>query len=365
MRILLITGSFPPMRCGVGDYTACLAEALGKLEDASVAVLTSQESATVNATGKNYVVFPVIRGWRFWSFPKIAEVVRRWRPDIVHIQYPTQGYLGGEFPFLLPSLLMLFNIKLVQTWHEYYTMKNLRWYHIPKAAIPGGLIVVRPDYKAHMPPFYRWLVRYKHFRFIPNASALPRLSLTSQERLDVHERFAPLEKSLLVYFGFIYDHKGVDLLFEIAAPEKHHIVLIGPFNETDPYHKLIMERIQRDPWAGKVTVTGFLPSDEVARIFAAADAVVLPFRDGGGIWNTSLHGAAIQGTFILSTSRERHGYNAFENIYYARPDDIEDMRESLSAYAGRRNTDENIKRFADWDSIAAEHLRLYQTLLQG
>ena len=363
MRILLVTGSFPPMMCGVGDYTACLAEELGRLDDTSVAVLTSHEGETDNTPRRNYEVFPIIRKWRFWSFLQIAQVVRRWRPDIVHMQFPTQGYCGGRLSLLLPSLAFLLNIKVVQTWHEYYTKENTNIGLLPNMIIPGGLIAVRPDYKAHMPPFYRWFVRHKHFRFIRNASALPRLLLTSRERLAAHEQFAPVDKSLLVYFGFIYSHKGVDVLFEIANPEKHHIVLIGYFNEADPYHKAIMERIRQGPWAGKITVTGFLPSYEAARILAAADAVVLPFRDGGGMWNTSLHGAAIQGTFILTTSGERHGYDVRENIYYARPNDIEDMREALQLFAGKKNTDENISRFATWDSIADEHIRLYKILL--
>ncbi|MEK7692392.1 MAG: glycosyltransferase, partial [Bdellovibrionota bacterium] len=118
----------------------------------------------------------------------------------------------------------------------------------------------------------------------------------------------------MVYFGFIYPNKGVELLFEIAVPEKHHIVLVGYFNEAEPYHKAIMERVRQGRWAGKVTVAGFLPPEEAARILAAADAVILPFLGGGGAWNTSLHGAALQGTFVLTTSGERHGYDARENI---------------------------------------------------
>ena len=42
MKVLLVTGSFPPMKCGVGDYTACLAEALARKPNIEVAVLTSQ-----------------------------------------------------------------------------------------------------------------------------------------------------------------------------------------------------------------------------------------------------------------------------------------------------------------------------------
>lgn len=352
------------MRCGVGDYTARLAEALGKLDDTSIAVLTSHEKDFIIPSNDTYEVFPVVREWKFSEFPQIARVVRGWRPDIIHMQFPTQGYRSGWLPLLLPSFLLLFNVKIVQTWHEYLTKENTNVGLIPNMLIPGGLIAVRPNYIDHLPPSYRRLIRHKRFRFIPNASALPRVVLSAEESLAVHQHFAPEAKSLLVYFGFIYSHKGVDLLLELADPQKDRIVLIGDSDSADLYHKALSESIQQDPWAGKVTMTGFLPVIEAARILAAADAVVLPFREGGGMWNSSLHGAAIQGTFVLTTSHERRGYDVDENVYYARPDDIEDMREALNMYAGRKNTDENIKRFTTWDSIAAEHIRFYHALLR-
>jgi hypothetical protein len=65
----------------------------------------------------------------------------------------------------------------------------------------------------------------------------------------------------------------------------------------------------------------------------------------------------------LTTSREQHGYNALENIYYARPGDVEDMRQALKAYLGRRNTETNISQYATWDIIAQAHIDLYRPLL--
>ena len=95
---------------------------------------------------------------------------------------------------------------------------------------------------------------------------------------------------------------------------------------------------------------------------AASDAVVLPFREGGGLWNTSLHGAALQGTFIVTTSHEKQGYDTATNIFSASPGDISAMRQALATYAGRRNTDDNTKIYSTWDSIAEAHLQIYRTL---
>ncbi len=49
MRVMLITGSFPPMHCGVGDYTCKLAAALAERADLCVTVLTSRGAETPKA----------------------------------------------------------------------------------------------------------------------------------------------------------------------------------------------------------------------------------------------------------------------------------------------------------------------------
>ncbi len=360
---MFITGSYPPMTCGVGDYTACLVQELRKRKDVSIAVLTSEKLYTlVNNLPSDIVA--IVKRWNILDFPRIAKVIRRWRPDIVHVQYPTQGYFGGgRLPFFLPVLLSLMRIKVVQTWHEYYTEATASWHVALKILAPGPLVVVRPHYADYLASFYRRLMRESRLHFIPNASSLPRILLTDDERRAIHARYAPSTKTLVAYFGFLYPHKGVDSLFEIADPNKHHLVLIGSLDESDPYHQSLRARALQGDWAGKVTITDFLPSVEAARLLAAADAVVLPFRNGGGLWNTSLHGAAIQGTFIVTTSHEKQGYDPNTNIFSASPGDNAAIRQALATYAGNRNTDDNIKNYATWDSIAESHLQIYRALL--
>ena len=351
------------MMCGVGDYTACLAQALAKEPDTTVGVLTSSDAGTSARTDDTFTVYPLVRNWHLGEAIPAMKFIRQWRPDIVHMQFPTQGYGPSRLPLILPALAYLSRAKVVQTWHEYFVRQNIDKAYFPNFLVPGGLVAVRPQFKEHMPPFYRRLIAHKDFRFIPNASALPHAALNPEERRDVHEQYTSGTKALIAYFGFIYPHKGVDLLFEIADPSRHHIVLIGAYHDDDPHHAEIRKRIERGPWAGNVTITGFLPSADAARTLAAADAVVLPFRNGGGMWNTSLHGAALQGTFIITTSPDRLGYDVVENVYYARPGDVADMRQALHRYLGHRNTGSNIQRLATWESIAAEHRRLYEDLL--
>ena len=360
MRILLISGSLPPMKCGVGDYTAHLADALGRCKDTSVAVLTDAQAKPV-PSGFNFEVFPVARGWRMSDAVPIAIAAKRWRPDIMHIQYPTQGYGRRYLPWLLPSLFRLVSVPVVQTWHGYDPRMGRR--NLLNAALGGGLVTVRPEFKAMMSPWYTWLNRHKHFEFIPNASTIPMVQLTEKEKCAVRSSFCAASTNLIVFFGFAYPERRVELLFQVADPGRHHLVFICDLNSADAYQQTISNLIDREPWAGRATVTGFLPAEDVGRILAAADAVVLPFGNGGGMWNTSIRAALKQGTFVLTTARERHGYDSRDNVYYARPDDVADMRDALRTFVGRRRTNDVEESASDWESIASAHIGLFSKVM--
>lgn len=345
------------MRCGVGDYTERLAAALGKRENTRVAVLTDG-AASQASSHPNYDLLPIVKTWAFADLPRILRAVRDWRPDIIHIQYPTQGYAHKLLPWLLPTIFRLQNMPVIQTWHEHFGILRRSLIAAPGEAV----IVVRPDYEATMPRGLRWLTKRTQFRFIPGASTIPRADLTEIDRLATRAAFGAITKSLIVSFGFIYYRKGVDLLFDVLDPASHALVLIGELNPGDTYHQTIMNRIKHPRWEGSVSVTGFLATDRVATILAAADAAVFPIRDGGGIWNSSLHAASAQGTFILTTSPQHYGYCASENTYYARPGDVADMRAGLAMHIGQKAKCDGTAQF-DWGPIAQAHVSFYQTLL--
>lgn len=359
---MLVSGSLPPMMCGVGDYTAQLANALARQESAveAVAVL-SGDGAGVLTDECLYDVLPVAHDWRMSEVVRIMRAIRCWRPDLVHAQFPSQGYGHAMLPWMLPALIALGGTPVVQTWHEYYPQLRGSFRNLPNAIVPGALVVVRPQFRESIAPAFRWLIGKKHLVHIPNSSAIPTVKVTTEERGLIRERVGTRSRDMIAYFGFTYPSKGIELLFDVADPTRHHLVLIGALDPADPYHKSILNLVRSSPWLSHVTVTGFLPPIEAARLLAAADAAVFPFRHGGGIWNSSVHGAMDQGTFVVTTSVERRGYDPAHNVYYAVPGNVEDMRRGLSEYMGRRNHDMPGSTQAKWDAIAEAHVRLYQT----
>ena len=361
VKVLIISGSYPPLKCGVGDYSHCLAKALATIQSVSVGVLTS--SVGVKEGSENGIeIFPVIKVWHLTEAPNVIRVIRSWSPDIIHIQYPTQGYSNGLLPNLLPIISFLMRKKTVQTWHDGYRMRDAPMLFL-KAIVQGGLVVVRPRFTEFLNPMLRWALWNKKMKFIPNASTIPKSDLTRREKVLLRKRYLGKRSRLVVYFGFIYPHKGVELLFEIADPDSDHIVIAGELNERSDCNHQIMKNVRNRPWLGNVTIAGFLPATDIAALLAVADAVILPFRAGGGEWNTSTHGAVLQGTFVITTSKTKNGYDKKRNVYYAKLDDVEEMKVAFDLYAGRRREPSSDIDRDCWQQIAIEHHSLYSAIL--
>ena len=171
------------------------------------------------------------------------------------------------------------------------------------------------------------------------------------------------QKRLVVFFGFVYPNKGVELLFEIADPDLDQIVIAGEIDKKSDYGREIIRCASVERWLGKVTVTGCLPAPEVAALLAVAAAVILPFVSGGGEWNTSIHGAVLNGAFVITTSLTQSGYDKKRNIYFAKVGGVQEMRSALSLYAGIKREFNADIGMDEWRLIADEHRTLYKRLL--
>ena len=362
MRVLLVTGSYPPMLCGVGDYAGRLALALSRDPDLKVSVFTTALDAHAEpAAGME--VLRVARSWHARRLAGFGATLRARKPDIVHIQFPTQGYDHWSGLAAIAALCRFrWRTPVVLTLHEPLprtTYRSDRWVQA-LALIANRIVVVRPEYHASMPWVLRLFIPARKIRFISNASALPVVELGESERQAMRRGVGCDGEALIAFFGFSYEHKGVDLLFRIADPARHRLLLIGHLAADDPYHARLRALADSSEWKGRVTITGFVEPLVAARMLSAADAAVFPYRVGGGVWNSSLHAATSQGTFVLTTSLERSGYDSAANVYYARPDDVVEMTRALLAHQGIRKPRPSRD---PWLDIAAAHKELYLSLV--
>lgn len=356
MRVLVVTGAYPPDKCGVGDYTFHLANALAERQDIEVGVLTNSGSATPLDSSR-VTVFCTMPSWSIGNIFKAKRIVAEFRPDMVHIQYPTQGY-NGMLPKCLPLFVRLLGVPVVQTWHEHYAeCKQISWLNLLACS---ALIYVRPDLPQKLPAWVSAWLGKAPVVYVPNASTIPVASLNEGQAQHIKQDLSG-GRPVICYFGFVNPNKGVERLFEIADPAKHHLVLICDLSDEYPYQANILRIANQAPWAGRVTVTGFQSAQRVGEILAVADAVIFPFPGGAGEWNTSLKAAELAGAFTIATTRDVSllGYHEKQNIYFAGCERISDMRDALNRYIGIRRGSVSVD---SWRTIAMTHEQLYQTI---
>lgn len=362
MRVLIVTGSLPPMPCGVGAYSLQLAMALAREPQIEVGILTGLDGVDNRQSG-NVAIFPVMERWTFKEIGHLVRTIRHWKPDLVHVQYPTQGYGYARLPALVPLISRLLGRRVICTLHEAYGQRDMLRFLVQ--SWPAAMsIVVRPNYDALLPRLALILAPPRCRTFIASASAIPRSVASPAARAALRASLLGTRSRLLVFFGFLNKPKGADRLFDIGNPETDHLVFGGPGDPADDCLGALSDRAAAPPWSGNVTFTGLLPASQCADLLAAADAVVLPFRDGGGIWNSSIQAAVLQGVPVITTSKTEQGLDSIRHVHSSAPDDIDDMRSALDRLAGTHRSPSPALQADEWSGIAARHVEIYQTALR-
>ncbi len=386
MRVLFVSGEFPPMQGGVGDYTREIGLALGDL-GCEVHVATSTLAGPV----EGLMIHPVVERWNWGCWGQILDLVRRHQVDIVHVQYQAAAY--GMHPAInfLPERLRLLGAerpKAVVTFHDLRVP-----YLFPKAG-----------------PLRRWVVNQlarrsdaaittnredfeRLSREVASPPALIPIGSNIQPRLpDSYDRDAVrarwdagAEDLLLCFFGFINERKGVDTLLQALhllasdAERRARPVLLflgGRTGASDPTNVAYLARIEtliaELGLEGRVRWSGYLPGEEVSASFDAADLCVLPFRDGVSFLHGTFHAALAHGVPILTT-RPRVPLPELvegENIWLVLAEDPPALAAAIERLAGdadlRRRLGagaEVLARQFRWETIAGETMKLYRAVV--
>ena len=172
----------------------------------------------------------------------------------------------------------------------------------------------------HEPHFWdKWLIRYfirsvdrfiamsesvkeDCLKFLP-ASRKDRVALTVHPLYDnfgeaVKKEEArqfldlPQDKTILLFFGFIRDYKGLDLLmkaYQKAYQDNMLLVVAGEFYNNGAQYGELEKELQLE---GKIAWrTDFIPDDKVRYYFSAADLIVQPYKSAtqSGVTQIAYH----------------------------------------------------------------------------
>jgi len=383
MRILFVTGEYPPMQGGVADYTRALGQALVAAGQ-EVAVLTS-DRASEAPVDPGLAVWPEVTAWDRSCWAALDGTIAGWRPDIVHIQYQTAAYdmrpginLWPWRPWRRPDvatavtfhdlrLPYLFpKAQLVRRWVTETLARSCRLAITTNPEDTTVLRGVRPD-----------LVE------IPIGSNIPCAALADFDRTTWRQRLGlPPAAAVLCYFGFLNASKGGELLVDVLAAlvsrglDAHLLMIGGSVGASDPtnqtYLQQVEDRIGREGLAGRVHWTGHLAAPEVSAAFLTSDLCLLPYQDGVSYRRGSFMAALAHGMPIISTTPAAPypDLHDGETLLLAPVGDgaglVAACLRLLEDASLRRRLGENARRLSErftWDSIAELSMATYQDRL--
>jgi len=374
-RICLITGAFPPERCGIGDYTERLGSHLASLGIEVHVVTSAHRSGDQHPTLK---LHRFMRHWNSVGFNTLLRTMRRIRPDVIHMQFPSVGYKRVALLSLMPGILRALNYKVVLTLHEYAIarypsrMKQLAMaagadHVITTNALDQGLLRRRLFWKA------------KRIHCINIASNIEVRPADSFDRTASRRMIgAAADSPVICFFGNIHPGKGVEELVEAFAvvnrkmPETR-LVIIGTFNPSDTlYNCMLRRRIVEAGLLDKVHVTGFVPRRRVSELLLASDICVLPFRDGLSVRRGSFLAAVRHGLPVITTLPRFPLPDSVvdgENVVLVSTNSVGQLAESIQTLARSPEIRKRIKKnlselngHFSWPRIARRTMEVYESV---
>ncbi len=333
--VLMVSGSWPPQACGVGDYTERLCR---ELEDNGISV----------------VRFADDRLSQLYSRGAVRRATEA-HCDLLHIQYPTAGYGRSFTPAALPATVR--NKPVVVTLHEYSVF---RWYRrnwfSPYARRCAARIFTTDEER-----------RLFERRFPDRSGADQTIEIASNIPIAVD---ALRSANRVSYFGLIAPNKGIEAFLELcefakAAGSDLTFVMIGAIPER---HRHYADEILRRAAACNVDLAINLSDVTVAQRLATAAYAYLPFPDGASAKRGTLAAAIVNKLIVIT----RHSditpqWMRSATLEAQHPEDALKLLARLQAdpsfrEAAAKQSNQAGARFR-WEAIALRHVDLYESLL--
>jgi glycosyltransferase involved in cell wall biosynthesis len=284
LRILIISGEYPPALSGIGDYTWRLASHLNGLGH-KVVVLTSKNGPTQNQDGID--ILRQVDRWNSKSREAIRNAVKVWNPDVVHLQYMTNTFQKELAACFIPLWIKSSfpGLRVVTTFHE-FAAPFRRLALLPLLFMSDAFIVTNQHHERMLSKLKSAFFIKKPAYKIPLAANVLPATDAKGNRAAIREQLgAAPDDILLVRFGILHDMsapqiikwlKTFSLLRQQGVPAK--LLLIG---KTEPQAKAkLMEGIQSQGLQDFIHIKGDLSADVISAYLYASDIGLALYPDG-------------------------------------------------------------------------------------
>lgn len=358
-KVLFISGSWPPIKCGVGDYLYHLTQHL----DCDWHVVTSANAQPGERVGN------IVSGWGFADWLAISNKIKTLRPDIIHYQYPSTQFGRKPFPNLLPRYIAknFPDIPLVATIHEYHDASRLGRGRTEFTIRPfKNIFVSNVEDKQQLGRRFP----NKQFEIVRVGSNIPVIHINVSERAKIIQEINPGNKPLIVYFGYIDSSKGVGRLIESMSGwgRDCRLVLATSHNPQDAYHMQLQKQIADSGM--DIHWTDFLSAKKISVILQMADVVVLPFDRPVSMRRGSLIASMEHGCSIITTGPASEVLTHQQNCWLMPNNLPQSIAKAVSSLLEQSelvkligiNAKKTSQQFS-WKEIATRHYQQYQELL--
>ncbi len=287
MRIIIV-GTAYPLRGGIAHFNALLARELQKRHEVSTITFRRQypslffPGTTQDEPGEASDVAPaprLIDSINPFNWLGVAKTIRAEKPDLLIFKY-WLPFFGPCFGTIARFSKKKSNTKVL------FICDNI----IPHERRPGDIA------------FTRYAFRQADFFIVQSDTVEQQLNRLFPDAIyrkaphPVYENFgAPLPKeaarkslgiqpqNVMLYFGYVRRYKGLMVLIDAIANLKSSgfangeflLLIVGEFYDEESKYR---DRVREMKLESNIRfVSGYLPNDQVAPYFSAADVVVLPY----------------------------------------------------------------------------------------
>lgn len=312
MKIQIVTPNWPPQVCGIGDYSARLAQALAARAGISVHVVTA---AGGDPAGTGIMVeTAAFDPARPNSVAALESLAAREKPDWLLLQYQPFAYGRWGLNLHLPRVVR--QIRRVRPDTRFALM-----IHEPFVPVHGPKDAVMTSWQRYqlwalgrsaqivfcsIDPWARRFARWfpgcpvQHLPAGSNVSFVPIPRASARRALDL-----PESDGVLGFFGTAHPSRLLDWIGPAAqhaherTGKKITVLYVGPHGEQ--MRQAIGKRVVREGSGVAFRDAGMRHGADLSCHFAAMDVYLAPFADGISTRRTSLmtglqHGTALVGT---------------------------------------------------------------------
>ena len=377
-KVLIVTGEYPPMLGGIGDYTVKLTDALSSA-GVEPFLFVPVGSSRHRARG------PIAATYDTWSWANLQALHRALQEtgaDWLHVQHQVSMYDSHLSAYAIPRYLRWkrWPGRFAVTFHDLnppvlFSRGTRLWWWFARDWILADLarnvdIAIAAD-PTHVEDLERWGA---HVRQVPIGSNIAASNANEDWLARVRKQYGIPDGTLTI--GHFGTPIGLEtLLRALEQLPEALLLLIG--KQQSLANKANIEKLTAESLATIDTLavsdrlrwTGHLPETDAAAALAACDIVVLPYADGASLRHGGLMAAITQGKAVVtsSPSRPMPGLADGETILTFPPGDVNGLVAAIQRISQRPEVRKALEQNASlaartafsWEAIAQTHRDIY------